>query len=167
MWRSSRYSTQEVEIPVAQRRLRAAVCFAITIFLAAPLAWDILTRDLAPRAYVILFVISLFGSAGTYVCWTRKTKHQLSAEGKLQRDKFLEDRERREHEWIARIYKVGFWIIWVFVFISSWAYCILEYGYLLGVGLGWLPSIISATVTAGLWPFISLIILIAWGIWFK
>lgn len=34
------------------------------------------------------------------------------------------------------------------VFIGSWIYCIATYGYLLGVGLGWLPSVIVAAITA-------------------
>ena len=46
---------------------------------------------------------------------------------------------------------IGFWISWLLVFLGSWAYCISEYGYLLGVGLGWLPSAIVASVVA-LWP---------------
>lgn len=29
-------------------------------------------------------------------------------------------------------------------FVGSWAYCIVKYGYLIGVGLGWLPSLIVA-----------------------
>ena len=29
-------------------------------------------------------------------------------------------------------------------FAASWVYCIFHYGYLLGVGLGWLPSIVVA-----------------------
>ena len=29
-------------------------------------------------------------------------------------------------------------------FVASWIYCIATYGYLLGVGLGWLPSVIVA-----------------------
>lgn len=35
-------------------------------------------------------------------------------------------------------------------FIGSWIYCISEYGYLLGFGLGWLPSAILAAIVFGL-----------------
>jgi hypothetical protein len=31
-------------------------------------------------------------------------------------------------------------------FFGSWAYCTSEYGYLLGFGLGWLPSAILAAI---------------------
>lgn len=46
------------------------------------------------------------------------------------------------------------------VFIGSWIYCIATYGYLLGVGLGWLPSIIVAVIAGFLWPFVVLGILV-------
>jgi hypothetical protein len=42
------------------------------------------------------------------------------------------------------------------VFIGSWIYCIAEYGFLFGVGLGWLPSIIVAVIAGALWPLIAL-----------
>jgi hypothetical protein len=31
-------------------------------------------------------------------------------------------------------------------FLISWWYCAAEYGYLLGFGLGWLPSVILAAI---------------------
>lgn len=34
----------------------------------------------------------------------------------------------------------------VLAFLASWIYCVTEYGYLLGFGLGWLPSIILAAI---------------------
>ena len=46
------------------------------------------------------------------------------------------------------------------VFVGSWIYCISEYGYLLGVGLGWLPSMIVAFLAYILW-LPALIILFA------
>lgn len=42
-------------------------------------------------------------------------------------------------------------IIAFVVFIGSWIYCINKYGYLFGVGLGWLPSMIVATLAYWLW----------------
>ncbi len=64
--------------------------------------------------------------------------------------------------YIVISYLVGF-----VVFISSWIYCIATYGYLLGVGLGWLPSIIVAFIAGLLWPLILLIILIGGFIIYK
>ena len=48
-------------------------------------------------------------------------------------------------------YWLGYKISWVLIFISSWIYCIASYGFLLGVGLGWLPSLIVAFIGAFLW----------------
>ena len=40
-------------------------------------------------------------------------------------------------------------VVAVIAFCGSWIYCIAEYGYLLGFGLGWLPSIILAALGSG------------------
>jgi len=53
-------------------------------------------------------------------------------------------------------YQIGFAITAFIVFIGSWIYCIAEYGFLLGVGLGWLPSIIVAVIAGALWPLIAI-----------
>jgi len=54
------------------------------------------------------------------------------------------------NEWEDRIFRaIGFWlaaIIAPVTFISSWVYCVSEYGYLFGFGLGWLPSAILAAI---------------------
>jgi hypothetical protein len=47
----------------------------------------------------------------------------------------------------------------VLIFIGSYVYCIATYGFLFGVGLGWLPSAIVAFIAFGvvwlLWPLIA------------
>lgn len=49
-------------------------------------------------------------------------------------------------------------------FVGSWIYCVSEYGYLLGFGLGWLPSIILAgLVYAVIYYLWWLVILIGLG----
>lgn len=58
------------------------------------------------------------------------------------------------------VYHLGFSITAFIVFIGSWIYCIATYGFLLGVGLGWLPSIIVAVIAGVLWPLIALLIVI-------
>lgn len=42
----------------------------------------------------------------------------------------------------------------VVAFIISYVYCVKEYGYLFGVGLGWLPSAIVGVVTYIFWAFV-------------
>lgn len=168
MWLTSKYSTEEVDIPLAQRRLRAAVCAAVTLLLVVAFAVDFATRDnVSLQFYLVFSAVLLAGGGCTYVCWTRKTKRELTIEGWEERSEAREAQERRQEEWFARVYWIVFWIIWAPIFLGSWAYCVWEYGYLLGVGLGWLPSVIVATVIAWLWPLIALGLALAWAIWFK
>lgn len=51
----------------------------------------------------------------------------------------------------------------IVAFLGSWIYCVSEYGYLLGFGLGWLPSGILAAIIRPLvkflWPLIALAVL--------
>ena len=54
------------------------------------------------------------------------------------------------------VYAIGALITGGITFIGSWIYCVYEYGYLLGVGLGWLPSIIVAVIVGALWPLIAI-----------
>ena len=62
-----------------------------------------------------------------------------------------------------RWYWVGYWISFVLIFLGCWVCCIASYGFLLGVGLGWLPSGIAAGVLSFLWPLmlIGIAIIIA------
>lgn len=57
-------------------------------------------------------------------------------------------------------YTLGAGITGFIVFIGTWIYCIAEYGFLLGVGLGWLPSMIVAVIAGALWPLIALVIVV-------
>jgi len=60
----------------------------------------------------------------------------------------------------SEVYYGGFTITAIITFIVSWIYCIVSYGYLLGVGLGWLPSLIVAFVAGLIWPLIALALII-------
>ncbi|HSF93663.1 MAG TPA: hypothetical protein VLA52_01450, partial [Thermohalobaculum sp.] len=48
-------------------------------------------------------------------------------------------------------------IVWVLSFAGFWIYAISEYGFMLGVSLGWIPAAIAATVVAFVWPLIVLV----------
>jgi len=61
----------------------------------------------------------------------------------------------------ASVYWIGYLISWLLIFIGCWIYCIAHYGFLLGVGLGWLPSLIAAFVVSLLWPLLALVIVLA------
>jgi hypothetical protein len=53
-------------------------------------------------------------------------------------------------------YSTGYIICWVISFLACWVYCIATYGFLLGVGLGWFPSAIAATVISIFWPLVAI-----------
>ena len=52
------------------------------------------------------------------------------------------------------IYEIFAKITATVVFIISWIYCIIAYGFLLGVALGWIPSLIVASILGALWPLV-------------
>lgn len=49
-------------------------------------------------------------------------------------------------------------VIAVISFFASWIYCIASYGFLFGLGLGWLPSLFVGAIAFGVgfiaWPLI-------------
>ena len=50
---------------------------------------------------------------------------------------------------IERYFAIGRalgWIVGFCLFVGLWIYCIGTYGFLFGVGLGWLPSAITAAI---------------------
>lgn len=53
-------------------------------------------------------------------------------------------------------YSVGFAITAFIVFVGCWIYCIATYGFLVGVGIGWLPSGIVAAIAGAVWPLIAI-----------
>lgn len=50
---------------------------------------------------------------------------------------------------------VGY-LVGVVTFIGCWIYAIAAFGWFLGIGLGWLPSIFIALIAAYVWPLILL-----------
>ncbi|MBR0681133.1 hypothetical protein GXW74_11600 [Roseomonas eburnea] len=67
-------------------------------------------------------------------------------------------------DWVGAVYAGGAGLTGFVVFFGSWVYCIAHYGFLLGVGLGWLPSLIVAVVAAALWPIAALLLLLLLGV---
>lgn len=67
------------------------------------------------------------------------------------------------------------YMVATFTFIGTWIYCIATYGFLFGVGLGWLPALICAGFAAIIIPPLLVIaayvaagaalLALAWGIW--
>lgn len=61
-------------------------------------------------------------------------------------------------------YARGFVITSIITFFISYIYCIAAYGFLFGLGLGWLPSIIVAVVAGAIWPLIALVLAVGFVI---
>ncbi len=57
------------------------------------------------------------------------------------------------------VYGVIGFIVGFIVFTISYIYCIATYGFLFGVGLGWLPSAIVGFIAGLLWPFVLLAVI--------
>jgi hypothetical protein len=57
-------------------------------------------------------------------------------------------------------YKIGFWITAVITFIVCWIYAIGSWGFLLGVGLGWIPSLFIAVIAGFIWPLLAMALII-------
>jgi hypothetical protein len=55
---------------------------------------------------------------------------------------------------VEEVYESGLMITWAIVFLGCWIYAIATYGFLFGLGLGWLPSAIVAAVVSFFWPLI-------------
>ena len=52
----------------------------------------------------------------------------------------------------------------VIVFFACWICAIASWGFLLGVGLGWIPSFFIAVIAGFIWPLLALILVGAIGI---
>ena len=55
-------------------------------------------------------------------------------------------------------YNIGFWITSVITFLGCWIYAIAQYGFFIGIGLGWIPSMIIAVIAGLLWPLIAIVL---------
>lgn len=61
-----------------------------------------------------------------------------------------------QKRWYARVGYVIGGIVGLLLFVGLWIYCIATYGFLSGVGLGWLPAAIVAVI-------IGLLLRFLWG----
>lgn len=49
----------------------------------------------------------------------------------------------------------------IVTFICAWVYCIFAYGFLFGLGLGWLPAAFCAVAMRWLWPAAAVVAVLA------
>ena len=91
---------------------------------------------------------------------TTQAPEVIKARQELERQRQAEA-VAREDALFGTVYSIGGLIVWIVTFIGCWIYCIANYGFLLGVGLGWLPAAIVASVAAILWPLMALAAMVA------
>ncbi len=58
------------------------------------------------------------------------------------------------------VYPVGGFITGAITFIACWIYAIVSWGFLLGVGLGWIPSLFIAVIAGFIWPLLALVLVV-------
>jgi hypothetical protein len=61
---------------------------------------------------------------------------------------------------LKSIYWVGFWVSFVLLFFGLWIYCLVGYGFIIGVLVGWLPSAIVAGIAAFVWPLVVILLVL-------
>jgi hypothetical protein len=61
---------------------------------------------------------------------------------------------------VKSIYWVGFWVSFVLLFFGLWIYCLVGYGFIIGVLVGWLPSAIVAGIAAFVWPLVVILLVL-------
>ena len=63
-----------------------------------------------------------------------------------------------EGTWKA-LYMLFSVLIGLLTFVGSWVYAVLQYGFLLGVGLGWIPAFFIGVLAGLLWPLALLAVI--------
>lgn len=95
--------------------------------------------------------------------WNRDRNYQNGILTGKDLSAFLEERKQErgfEDHGLSNYYKIGFWITAVISFIACWIYAIASWGFLLGVGLGWIPSLFIAVIAGFIWPLIALVLVV-------
>jgi hypothetical protein len=62
------------------------------------------------------------------------------------------------------VYRIGALITGSLAFIASWVYAAISWGFLLGVGLGWVPAIFIGIIAGFIWPLIVLALVLIIGV---
>lgn len=65
---------------------------------------------------------------------------------------------------VEEVYPVIAALVALPVGIATWIYAVVTWGFLLGLGFGWIPGIIAGVIAGLLWPLIALVLLGAGGL---
>jgi len=58
------------------------------------------------------------------------------------------------------VYTIGGFVTGVITFVACWIYAIASWGFLLGVGLGWIPSLFIAIIAGFIWPLLAFVLFV-------
>jgi hypothetical protein len=70
-------------------------------------------------------------------------------QGRIRRKEMQNLEQQRNRRYV---YEVVGWIMGLLTFVGCYIYCVATYGFLWGLGFGWLPSIIAACIVRWCWP---------------
>lgn len=71
-------------------------------------------------------------------------------------------------EWrevVGGLYVLIAYIVGILAFIGCWFYCITQYGFLIGVSIGWFPSAIVGFFAGSLWGLWALLVIVLVMLW--
>lgn len=85
---------------------------------------------------------------GSIVCYSRQ---MLVAAQKRGLKTYQPDFFPSRWDWYIEFASPTGFIVALLTFLGSWIYCVANYGFLLGLGLGWLPSFFVAILAFGIW----------------
>lgn len=66
-------------------------------------------------------------------------------------------------DWVS-VYRIGGFITAAIAFIACWIYAVISWGLLLGIGLGWIPSLFIGAIAGFIWPLLALVLVLGIGV---
>lgn len=63
---------------------------------------------------------------------------------------------------LLTVYLLGAVVVGFITFVGAWGWCIYTYGFMIGVGFGWFPSLITGVIVGALWPLLTCLGVIFW-----
>ena len=57
-------------------------------------------------------------------------------------------------------YQLGFAITGGITFLGVWAFACFQWGFLVGLAIGWLPALIAGAIVGALWPILLALLVV-------
>ena len=75
-------------------------------------------------------------------------------------DSKTKDVQSEKHIDLGDLYFKGRFISGIIIFVVSWIYAVIHYGLFIGIGLGWIPSLVIAFIGSFIWPLLAVLLLL-------